>query len=397
MSNHVKYAASAMARTILCSASVGAIAALPASARQSGEAADRGTRIHKWYEMYMTGAYSKDSKKAKGQDKEEAAIAAAAGLATKKIAAELGFPAASLKSEKFFTLGSVHPECGGTSDIHAVVPFGDLLVVDLKAGQNYVDAEMNYQGLVYLASVYESLDPLTQFGIKNCHFVIVQPAQTAPYECRVQVWTITKEEMITLLQVIKKAVNEAETNPQFRPGEHCRDKYCDARTTCSAYIEWANQKSLGALAHAMEGTVLTPPDKATDPQWAARIASLLAAEPFITDLIKEAKKQALQALTLDPNAVPGYGISTGVGHRKWTDEKAVEAELKAMKLKLDVYAPREILSPSQLEKVMAVKELPEKLQALVIQPSTAPSVKPVKQDNFQAFLPTQPDLSALIG
>lgn len=394
---HVKYAASAMARTILCSASVGAIAAIPENAKQSGAAAERGRRIHKWFEMYMTGAFSKDSKKAKGQDKEEASIAAAAGLATKEIAAQLGFPAAALKAEKFFMLKSVSDECGGTSDIHAVVPFGDLLVVDLKAGQIFVDAEMNYQGLVYLASVWESLDPFTQFGIKNCHFVIVQPSQSPPYECRVQVWTITKEQMLTLLQVVRDAVNEAENNPQFRPGEHCRDKFCDARTTCMDYIEWANEKSLGALSVAMHGATLATPDK-TDPKWAAQIASILAAEPLLTDLIKEAKKQALAALTLDPNAVPGFGISTGVGHRKWTDEKAVEAELKAMKLKLDVYAPRDIVSPSQLETIMAVKELPEKLLALVTQPSTAPSVKPKKEDNFQAFTPAPADpLSALIS
>src|ERR1019366_2827417 len=188
---HFTYGGSAMARIIACTASPGAISAPPK--RESGEAAARGTRIHSHLEKYLLGDFAGYSKKLTGKDKEEATIAAAAGLRIKELINQYGIAVSQGNIEKTYVLKSASAilggdKAGGTLDYDFAIPFKSLVVIDYKSGRNYVDADKNWQGRFYGNAAYDNLSPFIAATLENFIFIVVQSNQEAPYDCRVQVF-----------------------------------------------------------------------------------------------------------------------------------------------------------------------------------------------------------------
>lgn len=355
---HLKYGGSAIERTMLCPGSVAAIAAIPD--RKAGPAAERGTRIHKWLEKYLTGDYAKDAKKAKGKDAEEVKIAAESGLAIKNVATELGFAPVELVVEKKVVMTQVSHLAGGTPDVYAARAFGDLLVVDLKTGNRFVDADENLQLLFYAVAILNNLDSFLAATLVNAHLVIVQPEQEAPYKVRVQKWSCPVSKLIEYQNIFKAAIERAEANPTERvPGDHCEGKYCDARTTCHAYQDWLNTRSLGLFAAAVGGEKLASPVAMAD------LAKLLEIEPLFTALFKQVKEDAEAALQADGNSVPGWMLVDKYANRAWVSPADTIKRAKELGLTLDEYNPRELVSPAQFEKLLKAKNLKAELPRTV--------------------------------
>lgn len=345
---HFTYGGSAMARIIACTASPKAISELPK--RESGEAAARGTRIHTWLERYLKGDFASAAKKGDKKDQEEAAIAAAAGLKIKEIIGQYGIAVSQGNIEKTYVLKSASAilggdKAGGTPDYDFAIPFKSLVVIDYKSGRNYVDADKNWQGRFYGNAAYDNLSPFVAATLEQFIFIVVQSNQEAPYDCRVQVFQESIVEMRKANETIVDKLWEAEVNPVFTAGPHCEALYCDARTTCPAHQAYANDRSFGML-----GAVITQDLQKLAQGWS--LVQILQAKEALEPLFKQADTDANNQLKVNPLSVPGYGLHSGVGHRKWDDEAQVQTLAKAAGMKIDDYMPRSLVSPAQYDALL---------------------------------------------
>lgn len=353
---HLKYACSALERTIKCTGSVAAIARLPK--RPGGAAAERGTRIHDWLEKYLKGDFAAGAKKLKGKAAVEAQIAMAAGLRIKEIAYKYGFTPSEIQSEAFDTLPEIHSECGGTTDARAFRAFHDLLIVDLKAGNKLVEAKENFQLISYALAALQNMDAFTRATINNVHLVIVQPEQEAPYAVTVREWSIPVADLAPYQITIKNAIDMAESNPEQRtPGEHCEGLYCDAKSTCTAYTAWLNNRSMGLLGQLEQGIVAPALTDKTDPGHGAALSALLRIAKLLKKRIEAAEDDAIEMSKNAPGSVPGFGLEDKYSNRSWKDEKAVIKKAKELGFKIDEYSPRELLTPSKFEALVKAKGL----------------------------------------
>lgn len=348
---HFTYGGSAIERVIACPGSAAAINAI--GKREAGPAAERGTRIHGWLEKYLTGDYAKasKSKKLSKQDKEEAMIAAAAGLKIKELASLHGFQPNQMVVEKKLCLSSVSEKAGGTPDVYLVRALGSLVVIDLKTGNKQVSAEENLQLLFYACAVVDNLDAFTAHAIEDVVLYIVQPDQEAPYNCQVREWSIPAARLAEYREMFRTAINAAETNPQDRrAGDHCDGLYCDARATCPAYRAWLNERTSGLLDALTSGA----PVKTIDMN-GEELAKLLSIKTALNNLIKKAEEDAIALLRKNPDAVPGYALEDKFSNREWADSSAVLATAKSLDIKTSEVT--EVISPAKFEKLLKAKSI----------------------------------------
>lgn len=378
---HYPVGGSTIERIELCPASRKAVAALPE--RPAGKAAERGTRIHSRAEEIFKGARSKTKYTA-----DEDAVAKAMVAKLLEVAAELGFSKEELILEEQIAFKSIHPEdAGGTPDVAAHRAFHDLLIVDFKTGANFVSAERNIQLLFYGAAYfYEKLDPFTQATIGNIHCVILQPDLTDNTVIYARRWSMPASEMGYYKERFQQAVaNSILRDWEFKPGNHCEDKYCDARATCAAYKEWLNKSTDGKLFDALEqakkNTVAAVPRGEV-------LAELLKAKPLIEKWLKAAETAAIAEMTANAEAVPGFTLESKPGDRVWLDEEATEKAAAALGLSEDQYKPRKLISPAQFEKLKGITK--EQVAELVTRPNGNPKPTQKQISNLADFAPPAP-------
>ncbi len=377
---HKKYGGSAIERTMLCHGSVKAIAELPV--RQTNEAAERGTRIHAWFERYLKGDSSVKAKTA--QDKKEAMIAVKAGEKVKELLAQFGLTMDDCKQEQSMVLHPDYPIAGGSPDLFGFRPFRDFVMLDLKAGHNQVEAKENHQLLLYTCAALNSLDPFVRHTLNDCHMIIVQPNEDGS-EVNVRIWTLPVADLDAYEALYKSHIDYAEANPDARvPGEHCTKKYCDARTTCPQFLNWVASTSNEETAKIFAAA-------AAEPDRAARLKVLLDNAKTIIDLIDQAKKDAASELSINPDAIGGWYLKTDVkGDREWESWKKAEKALKDLGFKIDEIAPRKEVSVAQAEKLCKDKKIEfTPLVELITRPDAKPQLKKGERPNdFAAFAPS---------
>lgn len=88
----------------------------------------------------------------------------------------------------------------------------------------------------------------------------------------------------------------------------------------------------------------------------AALAKELKRIPFLRAWASAVEAHAMAELLAGRN-VPGYKlVKSQPGHRKWIDEAKVLARLRKWNVPLDEVAPRMILSPARMEKVIEKEE-----------------------------------------
>jgi hypothetical protein len=167
------------------------------------------------------------------------------------------------------------------------------------------------------------------------------------------------------------------------PGDHCR--FCPAARTCPALTQ-ATQ----ALAKMEFG-----PGLSYDPQ---KLSAALKMIPAI-----EAQMKAIDAFAYSEaeagRCPPGFKLVDKRPTRKWKDEGAAETACKGLAPKpMAIYAPKEILSPAQMEKIIKkdlLKDLIESVSSghsLVEESDKRPAVRPTAAEAFAAL--PEPDIFA---
>ncbi|MCW3505704.1 DUF2800 domain-containing protein [Burkholderia cenocepacia] len=285
------------------------------------------------------------------------------------------------------------PSAKGTSDcvIIATWPDGraEIEVRDLKYGRGVaVQAERNYQAMIYAAAAYEEHSAFYDF--ERINIVIHQPrVNEKPSE-----WATTPTDLHAWISETAKPaaerallyVDSVELAPlspsDFNPGEK-QCKFCKAKAVCPALAAHVEQ-TIGedfdtvadALARGADAGAADP--KHVDLLDNERLGVIYASLDLIDSWAKAVRGRIEHEL-LQARAVPGVKLVAGRrGARQWNEPEAAEALLKSMRLKQDQMYNFKLISPTQADKLLS-KESPrrwKKVEALIVQRDGRPSVAP---------------------
>lgn len=262
----------------------------------------------------------------------------------------------------------------GTADL--VVFSGDELQIhDLKYGQGVdVDAENNYQLMIYAAGALDKYKDTYTIPIKSIRLVIHQPRKNNFPE-----WSMPIRELIRA----KSSIYSAATNcwdildrveedkskiseEDLEVGPHCRNAFCRARSICPALTG----KVLEATAADFED--LTKKEMP--------LHEKMKLIPIVEDWCKAVRAQ-VEAKLFTGEDVPGFKLVQGrKGNRAWDDKDGIEKEMLAMRITHKYIYDYKLASPATLEKHAKNNHINkkqwERLQEHITQSEGVPSVAP---------------------
>lgn len=258
----------------------------------------------------------------------------------------------------------------GTADVLGIArEQGELLIGDLKYGAGRaVEVEGNIQLQLYALGALALAGP----EIERVTLAILQP-RAVHAAGPVRVTTLSRVDLGVFGEEIKAAAarTEVEGAPLIA-GEHCT--FCRASGSCSALAE----HSL-ALAREMFRAV----DPPLSPE---RIGRLLQQADIVRSWLKALEAEALR-LAREGTAIPGFKLANRRGHRAWINPEAALARLsETYAVDSDLLAPRALISPAQVEKVVK-RETKQKvdLSELVRVPELGPRLVPDGTPGGDAF------------
>jgi hypothetical protein len=242
-------------------------------------------------------------------------------------------------------LQEIDPDFGGTADFVRYRPSTKVLrVTDAKFGGTFVNADDNPQLKVY------AIGAMLQVGlpVDTVEVCIVQPGYEGAVPVRV--WTFKAFDIMDFVADLKEAAAKTRLpEPPIAAGDWC--KFCPARRDCPE-LERHQQN----VVRAEFGNVVDY----------AQLASALASVPMLKERIKAIEEFAYaEAVAGRFGEAHGYKLVDKRPSRKWKSSGDV-AEW-AQGLGIDPYAPREVLSPAQLEaKLKATAPRGKKAEAAAV-------------------------------
>jgi len=262
---------------------------------------------------------------------------------------------------------------------------GVISVHDLKDGAGHVVwAKNNLQGLIYGSAALYEFDMLAPFNAVR--FCIHQPRVNHYDE-----WTYSRAEIEHFISVIRPAAKLAfdlfHGNVDFVPAQHLNPgqeqcTWCPARGSCPA-----RAKRIGDMFG-----VLMVKHEIDDDALSDIYVKLDELEAAIKDFRAEAYARALAGRT-----IKGFKLVAGNRGRRFWKDKAQAEKLLAMVVDEDkLYEPRELVSPTEVERVVGKKayKAMDALKALVGQADGAPTLvpesdkrDPIKKTEFEILPP----------
>ena len=254
--------------------------------------------------------------------------------------------------EHKFDLSAIHPGCYGTAD--AVVYDKDthkLWVIDFKYGAGiYVGVENNPQLRYYALGAMLTCG----FEVETVEMVIVQPRYTGTNPIRSE--KVASIDLLDFSADLKEyAVATEQPNAPLVAGEHCR--FCPAAPTCP---------ELQSKAQAIAKVEF----KASLPYDPAKLKLALDSREIVKAWLKAIDEFAYSEAEAGLCA-PGYKLVDKRPTRKWKSEGDVIEYLQDLGVK-GIYAPQELKSPAQMEKIVD-KEL---LADLIVSESSGRTLVP---------------------
>lgn len=298
----------------------------------------------------------------------------------------------------------------GTADAILFEPdSGALEVHDFKSGFKRVSAVRNFQLLLYALGAIDEVQPLGE--VKSLRLVIHQPKVYDEPDA----WDCPLDELQAFAEVARRATHACKAaehcmagggqefaEKYLRPGdEQCT--WCKAAGTCPALrgvaarvTTFSPERNEAALDDFQVVDPIGPVEMETAPVQRAldalpqctpdQLGRLLKIAPLVELWLKALRAEGDRRL-LAGQVVPGFKVVAGKkGPRKWTDQEAAEAQLKAMRLRVEEMYDLKLISPTTAEKLtrMAASDGKaaigprqwQKLQALITQADGSPSVVP---------------------
>ena len=327
---HALLSPSAAARWLKCPASVPMTVSMP---EETSSYALEGSIAHAMAESILTGNPYKAPEGAGGIAPDFDALADEVKPYTDYVREAVKRAPAFWDIEHQLDCSWLSPECFGTSDAVIVAPDA-IEIVDLKFGRGVpVKAKGNLQLAIYARA---ALEEFGRAGRAHVRMTIVQPRLGWQ-----ETWDIEVKDLIAFTDAMKPAAAEAlrelheGTGLRFLPGsEQCR--FCRYRHACRALANRAQE-----IAAGNRDTEALTPDE---------VAACLSELPAIEAWIKALKDRALEDLRTD-RRIPGWKLVHGRSMRKWKDEKATEAAMKAAGLTDAQIFVKKLVSPAQCDKL----------------------------------------------
>ena len=256
----------------------------------------------------------------------------------------------------------------GTGDC-VIVADDVLTVIDYKHGKGVpVSAENNSQMMLYALGALELFDSL--YDIREICMIIFQPRLE-----NVSEFTMTVNTLLDWAEneLRPKAELAAKGEGEFCAGEHCR--FCKIKATCRKRAEYNLMLAQYDFA---------PPDMLEDTEIEAILEKVEALTAWAADIKEYALSQALAG-----KQWTGYKVVEGKSNRKYTDENAVAAAVKA--IGKNPYGEPEILGITAMTKLLGgKKKFDELLSKYVCKPQGKPTLVPAS-DKRKAWNPAQED------
>lgn len=291
--------------------------------------------------------------------------------------------------EKRFNLAALQPPAPmfGTADIVAYDPAARTLeVVDLKYGQGVIvevkeNKQLRYYGLGALLSI-----DLTDFPVEKVKITIVQP-RTAHSDGPIRSEEISVDELVGFAGDLLDAAR-ATTQPDapLNPGSHCR--FCPASGRCPAQRERAQlvaQSDFAVQDFEPPAPGLLAPEQ---------FANMLGQLHILDDWMKAMRAHALAMLERG-ESVPGFKLVAKRANRKWDDEQTVALMLENDNFGDEIFEPKVLRSPAQIEKLLGKKPFEAKLAQFVVKKSSGLSMVPAADARPEVMLTMGHEFPAL--
>ena len=276
--------------------------------------------------------------------------------------------------EHGFDLSEIHPGAYGTNDAAVYVPSQKLLYVDdLKYGAGKYVKALNNPQLKYYA--LGAMLELQKHGhaIDTIIMSIVQP-RCLTSEGAVRSQTIDAMDLLEFAgDLVVFAKRTAEKDAPLKAGDHCQ--FCPAMHLCP---EIHKVKQMVAKSEFAEGV----PAEGTVSQ--DTLVQALQAVPLLKALIERIDAYAY-AEARAGRAPAGYKLVEKRPTRKWRNDETVALELGKLGLTSDdLFEPRKLKSPAQMEKIPTLKNNKELLEPMIVKESSGLVLVP-NEDKRQAW------------
>ena len=283
-------------------------------------------------------------------------------------------PDAQLLVETRLDFSEHIPDSFGTADA-IIIADGTMEVIDFKYGKGVkVSAVENPQMQIYALGAYDKFS--FEYRIDRVRMTIVQPRidNLSDYELTVSDLMAWTKEVLT-----PKAHEAFSGKGVQQPGEWCR--FCKVKCRCRALTE-----------HSLHIALAKPTPQLLTPEELARdvLPNLETIKTWLSGVEEFALRTALSGVV-----VPGWKVVEGRSLRKITNPSAVSNALTGAGIERDlIYKPQELLSITELEKLVGKKQFASLCAQWVSKPQGKPALVP-ESDKRQAINTIEEDFATI--
>ena len=241
----------------------------------------------------------------------------------------------------------------GTGDC-VLISDGTLHIVDFKYGRGVlVEAEDNPQMKLYALGALEIFDCL--YDIETVNMTIYQPRRA-----NVSTFTLTRQELLDWAETVLVPTAELAYagDGEYHCGEWCQ--FCKAKADCR---ERARANMELARYEFRQPPLLTDEE----------VEEILGKLDSLMDWASDIKDYALQA-AISGKHWSGYKLVEGRANRRYTDENAVVAAVKAAGY--DPYDEPKLLGVTAMTTLLGRKQFNDILGGLITKPQGKPTLVP---------------------
>lgn len=227
----------------------------------------------------------------------------------------------------------IHEDCYGTADFRAFhAARKHLVIVDYKSGFSYYDPRTKQLAIYAYGELETQLD--MGYDVETISVFIVQPLHG---DNAIRQHNYTPRTLTAVARELRKAT----TGNAIRAGDHC--EYCPHAHYCETLALYANEVLPNEL-HGPEDFDRVVPHLAPD-----MVAEILDRQKAVGVWFAAVARWAAQLIRLGEE-VGDWELRSGEGKRRYIDETNAERVLHAQ-FGDDIYEPRALRSPAQIEKI----------------------------------------------
>ena len=265
----------------------------------------------------------------------------------------------------------------GTTDLIGRLANNWLFLVDFKFGHGIQvspdhSEQLGFYAGCALSTEYDPEDPedpnipeILDGTADKILFAIVQPTGSPILRTWETDETWVHNFMDTLRGAMENAVSDT---PRFSVGEHCR--FCKAKFNCGAF----------AKQSLLDTQLLEASQKGLDALDGRALSGILDRVPQVRKFIAAIEGLALTRLQAG-EVIPNWEEVPKQARRVWNDSEAAEKKFRGtLRLKMDEWKPRRILTPPQAEKAVGKPKYEKHLEPLVTWHSSGTKLKRTGND-----------------